>query len=50
MHLLAWNLIREVMAEAATRSGGEPREVSFSRARRMPHRTTCQAGMFARPV
>lgn len=29
MHVLAYNLIRTVMAQAATRSGVEPREVSF---------------------
>ena len=30
MHLLAYNLIRTVMAEAATRAGVEPRQVSFA--------------------
>jgi len=30
MHLLAYNLIRTVMAEAATRAGVEPREISFA--------------------
>ncbi len=30
MHLLAYNLVRTVMAEAATRAGVEPREVSFA--------------------
>ena len=30
MHLLAYNLVRTLMAEAAEQAGDEPREVSFA--------------------